>query len=106
MHASPRILLVGGASDTLRQARKLASTYPRSRVTLLAEQVEPPLKASLLESGVEVIEAPLEDEWLGARSGHYSHVVASPKRLETLRATQFNAVTLSSLSELEAMLAR
>ena len=80
--------------------------FPLARVTLLAAQIEPSLETTLLESGVEVVETQLEDDWLSKRPGHYSHAMASSERLEALRATQPNAILVSSPRELEAALAR
>jgi GT2 family glycosyltransferase len=104
-HAAPRILLIGGASDSLRQARALALTYPRARVTLLADLIEPLHEAALLESGVEVVQTRLVAEWLRKRPGHYSYVMAGPERHEELRATQRDAILFSSPRELVAALA-
>jgi GT2 family glycosyltransferase len=106
LHATPRILFMGGPSDSLSLARELALRYPLARVTLLIEQIEPSLATTLLESGVEVVELPHEHEWLRKRPGHYSHVVAGAEWLEELRATQPGAVLLRSPSELEKILLR
>jgi GT2 family glycosyltransferase len=103
LHATPRILFMGSASDSLPLARELALRNPSARVTLLTERIEPSLTTTLLESGVEVVEFPLEDEWLRKRSGHYSHVVAGAEWLEELRATQPGAVMFRSPSELETL---
>ncbi len=106
-HADPRLLLIDGANDLLMQtARNLALTYPRARVTLLAERIERPLEAALLESGVEAVQTTRRDEWLSIRRDHYSHVVAGAAWIDTVRTTQPDAVVLSSTAELERILAR
>jgi hypothetical protein len=106
LHATPRILFIGGGNDSLQLARELALRYPLARVTLLIEQIEPSLATTLLESGVEVVELPHEHEWLRKRPGHYSHVVAGAEWLEELRVTQPGAVLYRSPGELETLLLR
>lgn len=100
LHATPRVLLVDGASDSLLDARELALRYPHARVTVVGERIEESLEATLLESGVEVVQTRLVAEWLRKRPGHYSHVVAGSQDREVLHATQPEATFLGSPREL------
>ena len=105
-HAFPRILVSGEAGDWIAETGKVASAYPRARVTLLAEEIEPSIASALLTSGVEVVQSRVKDEWLAERQGHYSHLVAGPARRRALLDSQPDAVEVGSLGELEALLAR
>ena len=94
VHTRCRALLV---DDEQGIAGRLASTQPRARVTLLAEQIESARERALLDSGVEVAQTGAVEEWLGERAGHYTHVLVpkDERRLEALRKTQAQAAFVS-----------
>jgi len=76
LHAHDRILLLGTAEPTRRLAEELARAHQGSRVTLLLNEIDRPDEQALLRSGVEVVQAEHDSEWLVERAGYYSHIVS------------------------------
>jgi O-antigen biosynthesis protein len=97
LHARPRVLLIeDGLGDVQAVAARLASNDPSAIVTLVGEHVDAEDERHLLASGVEVVRREPALDWLGERSGHYSHVGRTDgdawRRLERMiRGTQPSA---------------
>jgi GT2 family glycosyltransferase len=76
LHAPNRILFFDGDRGARGLLADLA-TRPKTRVTILTEEIEESDQLRLLATGVEVVSSVDEIAWLVERSGHYSHVVAA-----------------------------